>query len=71
MNLSEQPSFQIATIEKGRFVIMQNYQSFATFWIKSNGGLTVSYNLAYKSLDIKEKIMLNLKIEQFLESEEE
>lgn len=66
----EQPSYQIATIENGRYTIMQNYQSFANFWIKNNGGLTVSYNLAYKALSVQEKIILNLKIDQFIESEE-
>lgn len=65
-----QLAYQIATLEKGKFVIMQNYQSFATFWIKNNGGLTVSYNLVYKTLNVQEKIMLNLQIDKFIESEE-
>ena len=66
----EQPTYQIGTIEKGKFVIMQNYQSFATFWIKNNGGLTVSYNLVYKTLDVQEKIMLNIQIDKFIEAED-
>ena len=59
--------FRIAKIEKDRFVIMQQYQTFAEFWIKRNGGLTVSYCLAYKDLNITNKIVLNLKINEFVE----
>ena len=49
--------FQIGKIEEGRFVIMRQFQSFAEFWIKRNGGLTVSYGLAYNELDITNKII--------------
>lgn len=59
--------FRIVKIEKDRFVIMQQYQTFAEFWIKRNGGLTVSYCLAYKDLNITNKIVLNLKINEFAE----
>ena len=59
--------FRIAKIEKDRFVIMQQYQTFAEFWIKRNCGLTVSYCLAYKDLNITNKIVLNLKINEFVE----
>ena len=59
--------FRIVKIEKDRFVIMQQYQTFAEFWIKRNGGLTVSYCLAYKDLNITNKIVLNLKINEFVE----
>lgn len=59
--------FRIIKIEKDRFVIMQQYQTFAEFWIKRNGGLTVSYCLAYKDLNITNKIVLNLKINEFVE----
>lgn len=46
---------------------MQQYQTFAEFWIKRNCGLTVSYCLAYKDLNITNKIVLNLKINEFVE----
>ena len=59
--------FHIVKIEKDRFVIIQQYQTFAEFWIKRNGGLTVSYCLAYKDLNITNKIVLNLKINEFVE----
>ena len=59
--------FRIVKIEKDRFVIMQQYQTFAEFWIKRNGGLTVSYCLAYKDLNTTNKIVLNLKINKFVE----
>ena len=59
--------FHIVKIEKDRFVIIQQYQTFAEFWIKRNGGLTVSYCLAYKDLNTTNKIVLNLKINKFVE----
>ena len=63
--------FKIGKIEAGRFVIMQQFQSFAEFWIKRNGGLTVSYCLAYNDLDITNKIIVNLLINRFVEGDEE
>ena len=63
--------FKIGKIEEGRFVIMQQFQSFAEFWIKRNGGLTVSYCLAYNDLDITNKIIVNLLINRFVEGDEE
>lgn len=64
-------NFQIGKIEEGRYVVMKQYQSFAEFWIKRNGGLTVSYCLAYNELEITEKIILNLLINRFVEGDEE
>lgn len=63
--------FKIGKIEEGRFVIMQQFQSFAEFWIKRNGGLTVSYCLAYNDLDITNKIIVNLLINRFVEGDED
>lgn len=63
--------FQIGKIEEGRFAIMQQFQSFAEFWIKRNGGLTVSYCLAYNDLDITNKIIVNLLINRFVEGDED
>ena len=63
--------FQIGKIEEGRFVIMRQFQSFAEFLIKRNGGLTVSYGLAYNELDITNKIILNLLINRFVEGDED
>ena len=63
--------FKIGKIEEGRFVIMQQFQSFAEFWIKRNGGLTVSYCLAYNDLDITNKIIINLLINRFVEGDED
>ena len=62
--------FQIGKIEEGRFVIMRQFQSFAEFWMKRNGGLTVSYCLAYNDLDITNKIIVNLLINRFVEGDE-
>ena len=62
--------FQIGKIENDRFVIMQQYQTFAEFWIKRNGGLTVSYCLAYKYLSVTDKIVLNLRIQEFVDGME-
>ena len=63
--------FKIGKIEENRFVIMRQFQSFAEFWIKRNGGLTVSYCLAYNDLDITNKIIVNLLINRFLEGDED
>lgn len=63
--------FRIGKIEEGRFVVMKQYQSFAEFWLKRNGGLTVSYCLAYNELEITEKIILNLLINRFVEGDED
>ena len=63
--------FQIGKIENDRFVIMRQFQTFAEFWIKRNGGLTVSYCLAYNDLDITNKIIVNLLINRFVEGDEE
>lgn len=63
--------FKIGKIEEGRFVIMQQFQSFAEFWIKRNGGLTVSYCLSYNDLDITNKIIVNLLINRFVEGDED
>ena len=63
--------FKIGKIEENRFVIMRQFQSFAEFWIKRNGGLTVSYCLAYNDLDIANKIIVNLLINRFVEGDEE
>ena len=63
--------FQIGKIENDRFVIMRQFQTFAEFWIKRNGGLTVSYGLAYNELDITNKIIVNLLINRFVEGDEE
>ena len=62
--------FKIGKIEENRFVIMRQFQSFAEFWIKRNGGLTVSYCLAYNDLDITNKIIVNLLINRFVEGDE-
>ena len=62
--------FRIGKIENDRFVIMQQYRTFAEFWIKRNGGLTVSYCLAYKDLSVTDKIVLNLRINEFVEEAE-
>ena len=66
-----QEDFHIGKIENDRFVIMQQYQTFAEFWIKRNGGLTVSYCLAYKDLSVTDKIVLNLRIQEFVDGVEE
>ena len=63
--------FKIGKIEENRFVIMRQFQSFAEFWIKRNGGLTVSYCLAYNDLDIINKIIVNLLINRFVEEDED
>ena len=63
--------FKIGKIEENRFVIMRQFQSFAEFWIKRNGGLTVSYCLAYNDLDITNKIIVNLLINRFVEGDED
>ena len=63
--------FKIGKIEENRFVIMRQFQSFAEFWIKRNGGLTVSYCLAYNDLDITNKIILNLLINRFVEGDDD
>ena len=63
--------FKIGKIEENRFVIMRQFQSFAEFWIKRNGGLAVSYCLAYNDLDITNKIIVNLLINRFVEGDEE
>ena len=63
--------FQIGKIENDRFVIMRQYQAFAEFWIKRNGGLTVSYSLAYKALAITDKIILNLMINRHVDGDED
>ena len=63
--------FKIGKIEENRFVIMRQFQSFAEFWIKRNGGLTVSYCLAYNDLDITNKIIVNLLINRFVEEDED
>ena len=63
----KQEDFHIGKIENDRFVIMQQYQTFAEFWIKRNGGLTVSYCLAYKDLSVTDKIVLNLRIQEFVD----
>ena len=63
--------FKIGKIEENRFVIMRQFQSFAEFWIKRNGGLTVSCCLAYNDLDITNKIIVNLLINRFVEGDEE
>lgn len=65
-----QEHFHIGKIENDRFVIMQQYQTFAEFWIKRNGGLTVSYCLAYKDLSVTDKIVLNLRIQEFVDGVE-
>ena len=65
-----QEDFHIGKIENDRFVIMQQYQTFAEFWIKRNGGLTVSYCLAYKDLSVTDKIILNLRIQEFVDGVE-
>ena len=65
-----QEDFRIGKIENDRFVIMQQYQTFAEFWIKRNGGLTVSYCLAYKDLNVTDKIVLNLRIQEFVDGVE-
>ena len=65
-----QEEFHIGKIENDRFVIMQQYQTFAEFWIKRNGGLTVSYCLAYKDLSVTDKIVLNLRIQEFVDGVE-
>ena len=65
-----QEDFHIGKIEIDRFVIMQQYQTFAEFWIKRNGGLTVSYCLAYKDLSVTDKIVLNLRIQEFVDGVE-
>ena len=65
-----QEDFHIWKIENDRFVIMQQYQTFAEFWIKRNGGLTVSYCLAYKDLSVTDKIVLNLRIQEFVDGVE-
>ena len=62
--------FQIGKIENDRFVIMRQFQTFAEFWIKRNGGLTVSYCLAYKDLSVTDKIVLNLRIQEFVDGVE-
>ena len=67
----DNPDFKIGKIEENRFVIMRQFQSFAEFWIKRNGGLTVSYCLAYNDLDITNKIIVNLLINRFVEGDEE
>ncbi len=59
--------FQIGKIENDRFVIMRQFQTFAEFWIKRNGGLTVSYCLAYTGLSTTEKIIITLLINRFVE----
>ena len=59
--------FRIGKIENDRFVIMRQYQAFAEFWIKRNGGLTVSYCLAYKELSMPDKIILNLMVNRHFE----
>ena len=59
--------FRIGKIENDRFVIMRQYQAFAEFWIKRNGGLTVSYCLAYKELSMHDKIILNLMVNRHFE----
>ena len=66
-----QEDFHIGKIENDRFVIMQQYQTFAEFWIKRNGGLTVSYCLAYKDLSVTDKIVLNLRIQEFVDGVDE
>ena len=66
----KQADFHIGKIEKDRFIIMQQYQSFAEFWIKRNGGLTVSYCLAYRYLSTTDKIVLNLRIQEFVDGVE-
>ena len=63
--------FKIGKIEENRVVIMRQFQSFAEFWIKRNGGLTVSYCLAYNDLDITNKIIVNLLINRFVEGDED
>ena len=63
--------FKIGKIKENRSVIMRHFQSFAEFWIKRNGGLTVSYCLAYNDLDITNKIIVNLLINRFVEGDEE
>ena len=63
--------FKIGKIEENRFVVMRQFQSFAEFWIKRNGGLTVSYCLAYNDLDITNKIIVNLLINRFVEGDED
>ena len=65
-----QEDFHIGKIENDRFVIVQQYQTFAEFWIKRNGGLTVSYCLAYKDLSVTDKIVLNLRIQEFVDGVE-
>ena len=67
----DNPDFKIGKIEENRFVIMRQFQSFAEFWIKRNGGLTVSYCLAYNDLDITNKIIVNLLINRFVEGDED
>ena len=57
--------FRIGKIENDRYVIMRQYQALAEFWIKRNGGLTVSYCLAYEGLELTDKIILNLLINKF------
>ena len=63
--------FKIGKIEEGRFVIMQQFQSFAEFRIKRNSGLTVAYCLSYNDLDITNKIIVNLLINRFVEGDED
>ncbi|CZR02571.1 hypothetical protein [Trichococcus collinsii] len=60
-------NFRIGKIENDRYVIMQQYEAFAEFWLKRNGGLTISYCTAYDRLELTEKIMLNLLINKFVE----
>lgn len=59
--------FRIGKIENDRYVIMQQYEAFAEFWVKRNGGLTISYCAAYDRLELTDKITLNLLINKFVE----
>ncbi|MEG2503082.1 MAG: hypothetical protein RSB44_00170 [Carnobacterium sp.] len=57
--------FRIGGIEKDRYVLMKQYQTFIEFWIRKDGTLTCRFSISFHELPIEEQIIAQLTMHNF------
>lgn len=57
--------FRIGSIEKDRYVLMKQYQTFIEFWIRKDETLTCRFSISFHELPIEEQIIAQLTMHNF------